>query len=49
MTDMTVPHHEILTDRRDFLRRGGAGFGSLALLHEQIARDASLARDLLLH
>ena len=31
MTDMTVPHHEILTDRRDFLRRGGAGFGSLAL------------------
>jgi hypothetical protein len=31
MTDMTVPHHEILTNRRDFLRRGGAGFGSLAL------------------
>jgi hypothetical protein len=26
-----VPHHEILTNRRDFLRRGGAGFGALAL------------------
>ena len=25
------PHHELLTNRRDFLRRGGAGFGSLAL------------------
>ena len=25
------PHHEILTNRRDFLRRGGAGFGALAL------------------
>ncbi|MDB6139488.1 MAG: hypothetical protein JWO94_2560, partial [Verrucomicrobiaceae bacterium] len=24
-------HHELLTNRRDFLRRGGAGFGSLAL------------------
>ncbi len=28
---MTTPHHELLTNRRDFLRRGGAGFGSLAL------------------
>jgi hypothetical protein len=26
-----VPHHELLTNRRDFLRRGGAGFGALAL------------------
>lgn len=26
-----VPHHEILTNRRDFLRKGGAGFGALAL------------------
>ena len=26
-----LPHHEILTNRRDFLRRGGAGFGALAL------------------
>ncbi|MCB1212519.1 MAG: DUF1501 domain-containing protein, partial [Verrucomicrobiales bacterium] len=26
-----VPHHEILTTRRDILRRGGAGFGALAL------------------
>ncbi len=26
-----VPHHEVLTNRRDFLRRGGAGFGALAL------------------
>jgi hypothetical protein len=26
-----IPHHEILTTRRDFLRRGGAGFGALAL------------------
>jgi hypothetical protein len=26
-----VPHHEILTNRRDFLRRGGAGFGAMAL------------------
>jgi len=25
------PHHELLTNRRDFLRRGGAGFGTLAL------------------
>ncbi|HEY2574196.1 MAG TPA: DUF1501 domain-containing protein [Verrucomicrobiaceae bacterium] len=25
------PHHELLTNRRDFLRRGGAGFGALAL------------------
>ncbi len=29
----TVPHHELLTDRREFLRRGGAGFGALALAH----------------
>ena len=26
-----VPHHELLTNRRDVLRRGGAGFGALAL------------------
>jgi len=26
-----VPHHELLTTRRDFLRRGGAGFGAMAL------------------
>lgn len=26
-----IPHHEILTNRRDFLRRGGAGFGAIAL------------------
>ena len=28
---MKLPHHELLTNRRDFLRRGGAGFGALAL------------------
>ena len=26
-----IPHYERLTTRRDFLRRGGAGFGALAL------------------
>ena len=26
-----IPHHELLTNRRDILRRGGAGFGALAL------------------
>jgi len=26
-----VPHYETLTNRRDFLKRGGAGFGALAL------------------
>jgi hypothetical protein len=26
-----IPHHEILHTRRDFLRRGGAGFGAIAL------------------
>ena len=26
-----IPHHELLTNRRDFLRRGGAGFGAVAL------------------
>ena len=26
-----LPHHELLSTRRDFLRRGGAGFGALAL------------------
>jgi len=26
-----IPHHELLTQRRDILRRGGAGFGALAL------------------
>ena len=28
---MMLPHYEYLTDRRDVLRRGGAGFGALAL------------------
>jgi len=28
-----VPHHELLTTRREFLLRGGAGFGGLALAH----------------
>jgi hypothetical protein len=28
---MMTPHYEFLTDRRDILRRGGAGFGALAL------------------
>src|SRR6188768_3246939 len=26
-----IPHHELLTNRRDFLRRSGAGFGAIAL------------------
>ena len=26
-----IPHHETLTNRRDILRRGGAGFGAVAL------------------
>jgi hypothetical protein len=26
-----LPHYELLTNRRDFLRRGGAGFGAIAL------------------
>ncbi len=26
-----LPHHELLTNRRDFLRRAGGGFGALAL------------------
>lgn len=26
-----IPHHELLTNRRDFLRKGGAGFGAVAL------------------
>ena len=30
---LTVPHHEFLTTRRDFLTRAGAGFGALALSH----------------
>ena len=30
---MRIPHHEVLTTRRDFLMRGGAGFGALALTH----------------
>ena len=28
-----LPHRELLTTRRDFLLRGGAGFGALALTH----------------
>ena len=28
---MMIPHYETLTSRRDILRRGGAGFGALAL------------------
>jgi len=28
---MTIPHYEYLTNRRDMLRRGGMGFGALAL------------------
>ena len=28
---LPLPHHEPLTNRRDILRRGGAGFGALAL------------------
>lgn len=28
---MMIPHYETLTNRRDILRRGGAGFGALAL------------------
>lgn len=38
-----VPHHEILTNRRDFLRRAGGGFGALAasyLLGESPALSA---------
>jgi hypothetical protein len=40
-----APHHELLTTRRDFLRRGGAGFGALALAHllQQSALAASFA------
>ena len=26
-----IPHHELLTNRRDILRRGGSGFGAVAL------------------
>lgn len=29
----SLPHHEILTTRRDFLAKAGAGFGALALSH----------------
>ena len=45
MSSMFIPHHEILTDRRDFLRRAGAGFGSVALsyLLGQGAQGAALA------
>lgn len=35
-----VPHHEILHTRRDFLRRGGAGFGAMALA--SILGDSSI-------
>src|SRR3954463_12912435 len=37
---MPVPHHERPRSRRDFLARGGAGFGALALL-DLLARGAS--------
>jgi hypothetical protein len=30
---MRVPHHEVITTRRDFLARAGGGFGALALAH----------------
>jgi hypothetical protein len=30
---MKIPHHELLTTRRDFLAKAGAGFGALALSH----------------
>jgi hypothetical protein len=39
-----IPHREILTTRRDFLLRGGAGFGAIALnwlLHEEASRANS--------
>src|ERR1700712_2867757 len=32
-TEMTLPHHEFTTTRRDFLCRAGGGFGALALTH----------------
>jgi hypothetical protein len=35
-----MPHHELLTTRRDFLLRGGAGFGGLALAY--LLRDDPL-------
>ena len=40
----TVPHHEILTTRRDFLAKAGAGFGALALSH--LLQDAGFASSL---
>src|SRR3954470_6953245 len=41
-----IPHHEPLTTRRDFLLRGGAGFGALALTsllqsHSRAAESAT--------
>lgn len=30
---MRIPHHELLSNRRDFLTRAGGGFGALALSH----------------
>ena len=37
-----IPHYEQLTNRRDFLRRGGAGFGAIALA-SMLADDKLLA------
>ena len=39
-----LPHHELLTTRRDMLRRGGAGFGALAL--SALLGDHALAAEL---
>lgn len=39
-----TPHHELLTNRRDFLRRGGAGFGALALA--SLLGDSNLLAEL---
>lgn len=44
-----IPHHERLHTRREFLQRGGAGFGALALgwlLHQEGALAAPLAHHL---
>ncbi len=40
-----IPHHEVLTTRRDFLRRGGGGFGALAL-SAMLGGNAALQRAL---
>ncbi len=41
---MNLPHHEILHTRRDFLRRGGAGFGAIALA--SLMNDSRLLAEL---